>query len=134
MRLFLLTALTMLAFAANSVLNRMAVGPGLIGPVEFAVIRLLGGAAMLALLLVWRRRARQAPIWPGLAGRGPGVAGLLVYLFGFRWPIAGWMRAPARWSCSARCRSPCSPGRCWRPRPCRRAAGPAPGWRWRGWR
>ena len=48
MRILMLTALTMTAFAANSVLNRLAVGPGHIGPVEFAVVRLLAGAAMLA--------------------------------------------------------------------------------------
>ena len=50
MRLFLLTALTMTAFAANSVLNRAGVGAGRIGAVDFAVVRLLGGAATLAAL------------------------------------------------------------------------------------
>ncbi len=84
MRLFLLTALTMLAFAGNSVLNRMAVGPGHIGAVEFALIRLVSGAAMLGLLLALRGR-----VWPGLAGRGPGVLGLLVYLFGFSFAYRG---------------------------------------------
>ena len=34
MRLILLTAVAMCAFAANSVLNRMAVGQGLIDPLE----------------------------------------------------------------------------------------------------
>ncbi len=79
MRLLLLTALTMLAFAANSVLNRMAVGQGLIGPVEFAVIRVLSGAAVLTLLaLPWRKAASASgPV------RAMGVSGLLVYLFGF---------------------------------------------------
>jgi drug/metabolite transporter (DMT)-like permease len=84
MRLFLLTALTMLAFAANSVLNRMAVGAGQIGAVEFALIRLASGAAMLGLLLALRGR-----VWPGLSGRVPGVAGLLVYLFGFSFAYRG---------------------------------------------
>lgn len=56
MRLFLLTALAMLAFAANSVLNRMAVGAGHIDPVPFAVLRLATGAAVLALLILWRGR------------------------------------------------------------------------------
>jgi drug/metabolite transporter (DMT)-like permease len=79
MRLFWLTALTMVAFAANSVLNRMAVGAGLVAPLDFAVIRMAAGAAMLALLLVLRRRA----VWIGWSGRGAGVAGLLVYVFGF---------------------------------------------------
>jgi hypothetical protein len=42
-----LTALVMTAFAANSILNRMAVGPGLIGATDFALIRAVAGAAML---------------------------------------------------------------------------------------
>lgn len=76
MRLFLLTALVMLAFAANSVLNRMAVAGGDIGAVEFAVIRLAAGALVLLALVLWRGR--------GLRGATvAGVAGLLVYLFGF---------------------------------------------------
>ncbi len=79
MRLFAMTGLAMLAFAANSVLNRMAVGAGLIDPVVFAVVRLVSGAAVLALLLALRRGV----VWPGWRGRLPGVAGLLVYLFGF---------------------------------------------------
>lgn len=80
MRLFLLTALTMLAFAANSVLNRWAVAPGHIGAVEFAVIRLLAGAAMLAALVLWQRGGMA---WPGMQGRLAGVLGLSAYLLGF---------------------------------------------------
>lgn len=80
MRLFLLTLLTMLAFAANSLLNRAAVGAGLIAPLDFAFLRLVAGAAMLALLL--RGRA-----WPAFQMRSPrrlaGVAGLSLYLLGF---------------------------------------------------
>jgi len=78
-RLFWLTALAMAAFAANSVLNRMAVTQAAMDPVDFAVLRLLAGAAALALLVVWRRGA----IWAGWSGRGAGVFGLLLYLFGF---------------------------------------------------
>jgi drug/metabolite transporter (DMT)-like permease len=80
MRLFLLTTLTMLAFAANSVLNRWAVGPGHIGAVEFAVIRLLAGAGMLAALVLWQRGGLA---WPGGKGRVAGVMGLSAYLIGF---------------------------------------------------
>jgi len=83
MRLILLTTLAMIAFAANSVLNRVAVAPGWIGPVEFAVIRLGAGAAMLAVLLLARRAAQGGRVWPGTDGRAVGVTGLLVYLFGF---------------------------------------------------
>lgn len=80
MRLFLLTALTMLAFAANSVLNRWAVGPGHIGAMEFAVIRLVAGAAMLVALVLWQRGGLA---WPGRKGRVAGIAGLSAYLIGF---------------------------------------------------
>ncbi|MFV2002098.1 MAG: EamA family transporter, partial [Paracoccaceae bacterium] len=38
MRLLALTTLTMVAFAANSVLNRLALAEGLIGPVEFGAV------------------------------------------------------------------------------------------------
>jgi drug/metabolite transporter (DMT)-like permease len=80
MRLFVLTALTMLAFAANSVLNRWAVGPGHVGAVEFAMIRLVAGAAMLAALVLWQRGGLA---WPGIRGRVAGVLGLSAYLVGF---------------------------------------------------
>ncbi len=73
----------MLAFAANSVLNRMAVGGGLIDSVSFAVIRLMAGAGMLAGLVLARRIWRGGAVWPGLRGRLAGVGGLLTYLFGF---------------------------------------------------
>lgn len=80
MRLFLLTALTMLAFAANSVLNRWAVGPGHIGAVEFALVRLVAGAVVLAALVLWQRGGLA---WPGRRGRLAGVLGLSAYLLGF---------------------------------------------------
>ncbi len=80
MRLFLLTTVTMLAFAANSVLNRWAVGPGHIGAVEFAMIRVVAGALVLAALVLWQR---GGPAWPGARGRIAGVAGLSTYLLGF---------------------------------------------------
>ena len=54
MRLFLLTTLTMVAFAANSIFNRVAVDTGTIDAGPFAVIRVLSGAVALlvpALLL-----------------------------------------------------------------------------------
>lgn len=79
MRLFLLTALTMCAFAANSVLNRMAIlGQGM-EPLDFAAIRLGSGA--LALWLMVRISGRTLD----LAGRGRAIGGamLLTYMLGF---------------------------------------------------
>lgn len=79
MRLVLLTTLTMIAFAANSVLNRVAVETGAADAVSFAVLRVVSGALALAVL-------------SGVQGRGFALGGprrmvaalaLLAYLFGF---------------------------------------------------
>lgn len=51
-----LTAIAMTAFAANSVLCRLALKNDSIDPASFTVIRLLAGAIMLAVLLRWRDR------------------------------------------------------------------------------
>jgi drug/metabolite transporter (DMT)-like permease len=51
----LLTALALTAFAANSLLCRLALGGGSIDPASFTTIRLLAGAAMLGLIAVGRR-------------------------------------------------------------------------------
>ena len=65
MRLILLTTLTMLAFAANSVLNRAALAADLgtdrLEPWAFAAIRLLSGALCLMLLIGWRDKRLQVP-------------------------------------------------------------------------
>jgi len=61
----LLTALAMVAFAANSVLCRLALGAGLIDAASFATIRVAAGALVLASLMVprWRRRAPAPTDW-----------------------------------------------------------------------
>ncbi|WP_339764593.1 DMT family transporter [uncultured Hoeflea sp.] len=54
MKLVLLTALTMIAFAANSVIGRMAIGSGdtaLIDPAGYSAMRLISGALVLAVLV-----------------------------------------------------------------------------------
>ena len=79
MRLFLLTTLTMIAFAANSVLNRLALAPGDMDVSLFGVIRLASGAGMLAMLVLWQKQGFAL----GGAGRVWGVASLLAYIFGF---------------------------------------------------
>lgn len=79
MKLAALTALVMTAFAANSVLNRMAVGPGHIGALDFALIRCVAGAAMLGALVLLRRGALPF----ASARRVPGALGLSLYLVGF---------------------------------------------------
>ncbi len=56
MRLLVLTTIVMLAFAANSVLTRFALAEGAIGPSAFAIVRVVSGALMLAILVYWQDR------------------------------------------------------------------------------
>lgn len=79
MRLVLLTTLTMIAFASNSILNRVALSDGDIDAVAFGVVRLCAGAVMLAILVLLRDRKLTL----GGAGRSIGVASLIIYIFGF---------------------------------------------------
>ncbi|MEI4231803.1 DMT family transporter [Roseovarius sp. D22-M7] len=79
MRVFLLTALTMIAFAANSVLNRMALAGGGIDAASFGSIRLIAGAVMLGVLCALLRGGLTL----GGRGRVAGVLALLVYIYGF---------------------------------------------------
>lgn len=79
MRLFGLTVLTMIAFAANSVLNRMGLAQAGLDPVLFGTVRLMAGAAMLALLSFILRGG--VPL--GGRGRLIGVLSLSLYVFGF---------------------------------------------------
>ena len=51
LRLFLLTGLALLAFAGNSLLCRIALGPVGMDAASFTAIRLVSGAAMLGLML-----------------------------------------------------------------------------------
>lgn len=79
MKLVLLTVLTMIAFAANSVLNRMGLVQAGMDPVSFGTIRLVAGAVMLAgLCLV--QRGRLSLTGPG---RVAGVLTLTLYIYGF---------------------------------------------------
>jgi drug/metabolite transporter (DMT)-like permease len=79
MRLILLTTLTMIAFAANSVLNRMGIVVGGMDALTFGVIRLVTGAIGLAAILLVQKKSFH------ISGRtqGVSVASLLVYIFGF---------------------------------------------------
>ncbi|WP_138422988.1 DMT family transporter [Maritimibacter alexandrii] len=79
MRLFLATALTMVAFAANSILNRMALAAVSIDAISFGAIRLASGAVMLALIVAVTRGGVRLT----RTGRWVGVAALLAYVFGF---------------------------------------------------
>lgn len=79
MRLVALAALVMVAFAANSILNRLALETGTTGPAAFAAIRVVAGAIVLSVLVSLRSGL------PRLGGerRWLGTAALLVYVLGF---------------------------------------------------
>lgn len=56
-----MTALAMTAFAANSVICRSALGPGLIDPASFTTVRVVSAALVLALVVFARRRRLPSP-------------------------------------------------------------------------
>jgi len=60
-----LTLVAMFAFAANSLLCRMALGEGLIDAASFTTVRVLSGAITLALILLprWRAHGRDRADW-----------------------------------------------------------------------
>ncbi|PSW20623.1 EamA/RhaT family transporter [Photobacterium sanctipauli] len=57
-RLIMLVVLTMIAFAGNSILNRIALLETAIDPASFTVIRLVSGAVMLS-VMVWLQQQRE---------------------------------------------------------------------------
>jgi drug/metabolite transporter (DMT)-like permease len=73
-RTVLLTAVAMLAFAANSLLCRLALQQQLIDPASFASVRLISGA--LALVLIMRMKSAQAP-----ASRGDWFAAAMLFAY-----------------------------------------------------
>lgn len=78
MKLFLLVALTMVAFAANSVLNRAALADGAIGPAAFVAIRLCSGAVALLAIVAWQKGSFA------ISPRNWSMAvALIVYIIGF---------------------------------------------------
>lgn len=82
MKLFALVALTMCAFAANSVLNRIGVALQGMEPLDFAMVRTAAGAAVLW-LLISLRKAPRPPVFT--AKRAAGAAALAIYMVGFSW-------------------------------------------------
>lgn len=79
MKTIVLTALTMIAFAANSVLTRQAIDGGHIDPSSFGLIRVAAGAVVLSAIVL---AIRAKPSFSG-AARWVGVASLAAYIIGF---------------------------------------------------
>lgn len=75
MKTAILTAVSMLAFAANSVLARLALSNGDIDPLGYTGVRLVSGALVLAALVSFRSGRR---IGPGM-GSWSGAFALLLY-------------------------------------------------------
>lgn len=81
-RLALFTGLALVAFAANSVLCRLALGSGAIDAASFTAIRLVSGA--LTLLMLVKLSQRGLPVQrPVKAGSWRGAAWLFLYAAGF---------------------------------------------------
>ena len=83
-RILPLTALAMVAFAANSLLCRLALRDTAIDPAGFTLIRLVSGALVLWLLL--RLRTQQGP---ARHGDWPSAAALFVYAIFFSYAYIG---------------------------------------------
>jgi len=83
--LILFTALTLIAFAANSLINRGALIHELIGPGEFATLRVIFGGMTLFFLLAWRNKhiPKPQPI------QIKGAVGLATYMIGFSYAYIG---------------------------------------------
>ncbi|KHA53455.1 DMT family transporter [Sulfitobacter geojensis] len=79
MRLALAITVTMIAFAANSVLTRMAIEGGFIDPSGFALVRVVSGALVLGMII--SLRGSGLPLLR--RNRIPGALSLAVYLVGF---------------------------------------------------
>ncbi|TVR48144.1 MAG: DMT family transporter [Rhodobacteraceae bacterium] len=80
LKIALLTALAMVAFAANSVLNRVALAGGEADALGYTGIRLASGALMLGLILAWRGRR---PRWGRMGGSMGGALALFLYAIAF---------------------------------------------------
>lgn len=76
---FVLTGLALTAFAANSVLCRLALGESTIDAASFTVIRLLSGAITLSLILALGQKRYN----PASGGRWPAALMLFLYAITF---------------------------------------------------
>ena len=77
-KIIVLTVIGMFAFAANSILCRLALGKDLIDPASFTSIRLGSGALMLLIILTLRQRGLPKPAFDAL-----GASMLFIYAICF---------------------------------------------------
>lgn len=79
-KIMALTALAMVAFAANSVLNRVALAEGEADALTYTGVRLGSGALMLMVILAWRG---ARPGWGRMGGSTGGALALFLYAIAF---------------------------------------------------
>ena len=77
MQIFLVTSAAMIAFAANSVLGRVALGWDAIDPASYSFIRLASGAAMLAALVLWQSNGN----WKSALGNGNWFSAVSLFVY-----------------------------------------------------
>jgi len=82
LKTLLLTCLAMIAFAANSVLCRLALSQGGIDPTSFTVVRLLSGAVVLGLIFRFNRGKTTSP------SRGSWLAAAMLFLYAISFSFA----------------------------------------------
>jgi drug/metabolite transporter (DMT)-like permease len=76
------TGLALIAFAANSVLCRLALGTGAIDAASFTAIRLLSGAVTLLLILIVRREKSLLP------RKGSWISSIMLFLYAITFSYA----------------------------------------------
>jgi drug/metabolite transporter (DMT)-like permease len=81
-QIILLTTLAMIAFASNSLLNRMALGQRAIDPTSYTTIRLTSGAVMLFLIASLQKKNGQAIL------RGSWISAALLFLYAISFSFA----------------------------------------------
>ena len=82
LQIVLLTTLAMIAFASNSLLNRLALGQGTIDAISYTAIRLTSGAVMLFVIAYLQRKNEQAIL------RGSRVSAALLFLYAITFSFA----------------------------------------------
>lgn len=82
MKTLLLTCLAMIAFAANSVLCRLALGQDSIDPTAFTAVRLLSGALVLSIILGFGKNKTTS------SGRGSWLAAVMLFLYAITFSFA----------------------------------------------
>ncbi len=86
MRTALLTAFTLLAFAANSLLCRAALGEGRIDPTSFTTVRLVSGA--LALVLFARVFGERREPGEARGSEGTWTSGVVLFVYAIAFSLA----------------------------------------------